>query len=140
MSEPNDLSNLIQQAEKTAHSQAEAKPAPKSKPLPWRMIFSVLLAGVIAYAGTKVSAGLSPPSQKEVAHDLEAVLDRAHDVIETAKAESGELPEALPNAALASVVEYEHDRTGYQLTATIMGVKVTMERSGRKTTDMGEKQ
>lgn len=132
-----NLSELISQAENTSQQQAEARPAAKRKPIPFRLIFGVLLASVVAYAGTKISAALSPPTQKEVAHDLEVVIDKAHDAIEAAKTKTGELPDALPNAALASVVRYDHDKDTYSLSATILGIRVTLEPGGKKKTETG---
>lgn len=133
------LSDLIIEAEKTTRGHAREQPTRKVPRIPWRYVFAMLLAGTFGYAGTRILAVLFPPSQKQIAEDLQTVLDRARDAIETSKAEAGKLPDALPNAALASVVKYEHDNTDYQLTATIMGVKVTMERSGRKTTELGDR-
>jgi hypothetical protein len=47
------------------------------------------------------------------------------------------LPDALPNASLAAVVQYEPDSNEYKLVATMMGVRVTLQKNGSKSTDVG---
>ena len=55
-----------------------------------------------------------------------------------AKSGSGTLPASIPNASLAAVVVYEPGQQDYKLSATVMGVRVTLERDGSKTRDTSE--
>jgi hypothetical protein len=132
-----DLSELLQQAESQVQRQAEARPARKRNPPPYRAIFSTLLVCLIVYSGYKVIAVFAPPDQQQATHDLEAVIEKAHVLVDKVKAETGELPDTLPNAALASVVRYDHDKDTYSLTATILGIRVTLEPGGKKKTETG---
>lgn len=142
MSDPHTLADLIRQAESTAQKQAEAKLARKGKPVLFRLIFTVLLLGVVCYAGIKLSDALAPPSQQKVANDLGNVVERAHKLIDGIKQDTGELPKTLPNAALAAVVQYEPDpdKSRYRLTATVMGIRVTLQPNGHKITETGIQQ
>lgn len=136
---PKDLSSLINEAEKQIdhRDQTVARVSRPRKKLPLGYILAGLLWAVIAFMGFKLWQQIRPPAEQQIEQDLDAVIEQAHAAIETAKADTGELPDALPDAALASVVGYEHDREGYKLTATIMGIRVTLERDGKKTTERG---
>jgi hypothetical protein len=91
-----------------------------------------------AWSLHSVWGALRPPTVQQTARDLEAVIDAARQSIESARTQTGQLPSALPNAALASVVRYEPDAGSYRLSATIMGVRVSLEPDGQKLTVTGE--
>lgn len=139
-SDPKEFSTLIDQAE-TQVSQQASKHAGQTPSLgmpPWAV--PVLLATVIAITGSSLWSLLAPVSTQQVKHDLESAVDQARTVIDASRAKDGELPETLPNAALASVVRYEPDAGGYRLIASMMGVRVTLERDGKKSMETGVEQ
>ena len=82
----------------------------------------------------------APPSADIVARDLERVIDTARDSVEKSKSETGQLPEVLPSASLGSVVRYERGQSDYQLSATMLGVRVTLARDGKKIVEKGIQQ
>ena len=101
---------------------------------------SIVLLALTIYVIASISARLTPPGSKEIARDLEIALEQARTAVEEAKNRTGKLPEALPNASLASVVRYEHQEDDYRLSTTIMGIRVTLEPDGRKHVEMGVKE
>jgi hypothetical protein len=132
-----DLSRLINAAE-TAVDKKEDRQTPrprKRSPSPW-MVVGILLV-IIAASLAALWSELRPPGAADIARDLEAIVARARDAIEGARGASGELPAALPNAALASVVRYEKGQKEYRLSATAMGVRVTLEPDGKTRTERG---
>lgn len=139
MTPPNSLSALIQSAETQIQKMAEAKPAAKASPFRSRLVLSAVLAIIIAYALVTISRVMLPPAEKQVVHDLELVVERAQELVDGVRKDTGQLPNALPNAALASVVRYEPDADNlrYKLSAVLLGVRVTLEPDGRKTTEIG---
>jgi hypothetical protein len=136
---PNDLSRLIDQAENQVSQQAarSAKASRKPGPSLFKPVMMALLAGLTVYAVFAIWTRLAPPGPAAITHDLEVVLERARDAVESAKKETGEYPDALPNASLASVVSYNHETDNYQLSATIMGIRVTLEPGGKKQIEKG---
>ena len=132
-----DISSLINQAsnEVGKTNSSSATQAKESRPLPWGTLFPIVLVSIALYAGYNVWQNASPPPKEQVARDLDVVLEKAHKSIEEAKAKNGTLPEALPNAALASVVDYEVRDKEYQLTTSMLGVRITLQRDGKKTTE-----
>lgn len=132
-----DLSRLINAAE-NAVDKKEARQAPRQRKRassPWLLV-SILLV-IIAASLAALWSELRPPGAADIARDLEAIVARARDVIEAARGATGELPAALPNAALASVVRYEKGQKDYRLSATAMGVRVTLEPDGKTRTERG---
>lgn len=99
------------------------------------MATAAVFAGLILCAYYVWHAN-APPSRLQVAEDLERVLDMAKASVDAAKSGSGALPAAIPNASLAAVVVYEPGQQDYKLSATVMGVRVTLERDGSKTRDI----
>lgn len=134
-SRDDDLNALIAQAEQTAARSVLRKPTER-RPM-WRWLWPAVLAGLTVYAVATVWDAISPPSSQKTARDLEAVVDAARRSVEEARTQTGRLPEALPNASLASVVVYEPGTSDYRLSATIMGVRVTLQSDGQKTTETG---
>lgn len=132
-----DLSSLIEKAEAEVLRAKPALPARSSRrPIGRGMVMLVLLA-VAATALHVMWDDLFTPPVRRTTRDLESAVDAARASIERVKAQTGQLPTALPNAALATVVRYEPDLGGYRLSATIMGVRVTLEPDGRKKTETG---
>ena len=132
-----DLSRLINAAENAVDNK-EARQAPrprKRSSSPW-LLLTILLA-IIAASLAALWSELRPPGTSDIERDLEAVVARARDAIEAARGTSGELPAAVPNAALASVVRYEKGQNEYRLSATAMGVRVTREPDGKTRTEKG---
>lgn len=134
-SRDDDLNALIAQAEQTASRSVLRKPAER-RPM-GRWLWGAVLAGLTVYAVSTLWRELAPPSSQKTASDLEAVVDAARQSVEEARTQTGRLPEALPNASLASVVVYEPGTSDYRLSATIMGVRVTLQSNGQKTTETG---
>jgi hypothetical protein len=64
--------------------------------------------------------------------ELERVLVQARDALEAARDAAGALPEALPHAALASVVRYERGDAGYRLVASSGEVTVALDDAGNR--------
>ncbi len=138
---PQDLNALIEQAQTsvsgkraTAQARVEHATAAARRPSVVGPVLKIALLLAAAYAVFTIWQAFAPPSPGKVEHDLDMAINAAHDVIEKTKADTGDLPDALPNAALAAVVRYEPEPTkvGYTLSATIMGIRVTLEPSGRK--------
>ena len=132
--EPQDLSSLISKAEKAVSTAARSR-ARKARPRVGSFLASVLavaLAGAAAFAGYEVRALHAPPSTARVVKDLGTAVDLARDMIEELRRSSGALPEALPSASLAAVVFYEVSGSGYRLSATMGGIRMTMEPDGSR--------
>jgi hypothetical protein len=134
-----DLTALIKQAETQTVKNVERvqKSQRRKSSLKLKPVIVLMMAGLIAYSGYSIWTNFAPPSEEHVVRDLESVVDAARAAIEEAKAEAGQLPEALPNAALASVVQYEHGEKEYKLSATIMGIRITLEPDGKTTREYG---
>jgi hypothetical protein len=131
-----DLASLIEKAQAEA-IRARPQPAVPPRRLPGRAIKIVVLLVALAGALHLLWDDLFAPPVHQTTQDLEAAVDAARESIERARAQTGQLPTALPNAALATVVRYEPDAGGYRLSATIMGVRVTLEPDGRRKTETG---
>jgi hypothetical protein len=140
---PDDLSKLIDSASRevtasasrTAAARARRERSERAPVLP-ALAGAVALAAV-AYLGHALWQNHAPPADERVAQDLEQVVDMARASVEEAKASTGALPAALPNASLAAVVRYEPQSNQYKLVATMMGVRVTLQQDGSKKTDKG---
>lgn len=138
MSDPNpqDLNALIDAASDTIDKKY-SRPVPASRRSIFKPVLSLILLAVIVYAGMSVYGRLAPPGPAKVTRDLESVVEQARAAIEASRKATGEYPDALPNAALASVVEYDHEKDTYKLSATIMGIRVTLEPGGKKQIEKG---
>jgi hypothetical protein len=140
---PPDLANLIDSAADevaTTSATRETRAKKVRRPSLLRPIFSAALIAAALYLGHGLWRYHAPPTSEQVAQDLERALDLARTSIEEIKANTGMLPKALPNASLAAVVRYEPDRDEYRLVATMMGVRITLQKDGTKSTDMGVSQ
>lgn len=132
-----DLSRLINAAENAVdNKQARQASRPRKRSFsPW--LLPTILLVIITASLAALWSELRPPGTADIARDLEAIVARARDAIEAARVASGELPAALPNAAMASVVRYEKNQNEYRLSATAMGVRVTREPDGQTRTERG---
>lgn len=132
------FSDLVSQVEKQVQHKADevqAATAAKAPTLPVSWILPAGLVLLVGWLGMTAWTAMNPPPEAQVSQELDQIVEQARGAVEAAKAENGALPDALPNAALSNVVAYDHDNDTYQLTATIMGVRVTLARDGRKSTE-----
>lgn len=136
-----DLSSLINQAESALEKQGSTGMRDeKQRSLALKPALAIIAFLMIGYFGNWLWMIFAPPTQNQVVHDLEAVVAQARASVDQAKADSGSLPDALPNASLAAVVHYEPDQGTYTLVASMMGVRVTLQKDGTKSTDTGVKE
>jgi hypothetical protein len=133
---PQDLSKLIEQAEAVAVRQQRSRTKGKRSFVNSRLGTLVLLVALVSIAFA-IRAMFAPPTEAQALHDLEAAVDKARQAVEAARARNGQLPDTLPSAALSSVVVYEHEQDSYSLNATFMGIHVTLQPDGKKTTETG---
>jgi len=134
MNNSDNLDSLVSQAENLAQKQLR-KESPERRRVPVRLVFAVLLVTIGGYAGLKILDAMAPPSREVVARDLGGVIDRAQQEVDAYQRTNGEFPPALPNAALASVVDYQLQDRNYRLTAAAFGVRVSFERDVGKITE-----
>lgn len=132
-----ELAALIRQAEGVAAGQARRAEPKHAGPGVAKPAMVVVLGLVAICAGYAVWAMLAPPSADMVARDLQVVVEAARESIEKARGESGRLPDSLPNASLGAVVRYEHGTSDYSLSASVLGIRVTLQRDGRKSVEKG---
>jgi hypothetical protein len=131
-----DLSALIRQAEGEVSKQVRREPAAPGGSFVGPAL-GAALAALAIYAVYALWSLFAPPSAGKVTRDLEVAVEAARVSVEKAKSESGQLPETIPSASLGSVVRYEHGKGDYRLSATILGVRVTLERDGKKIIEKG---
>lgn len=130
------LDQLIASAQ---HEALRARPRPAVRQprsfISWAQpIMSLVALGLALHF---LVALIVPPSRKQVERDLDVVVSAAHMEVEAARSRNGQLPMALPNAALAAVVQYRPDGDKYSLSSSVLGVRVTLTSDGSKTTDWG---
>lgn len=134
-----DLSDLIDRAADEVSLSAAARER-RARPQRTSSLSAIIAVGLVA-AGLYLGHGLwryhAAPTNERVAQDLERALNLARTAIEAARASTGVLPKALPNASLAAVVQYQPDQDDYKLVATMMGVRITLQKDGSKSTDTG---
>lgn len=134
MTQPTDLDALIDAASREATRAGHAprvEPPPSrgtGRPLWPRLMLLALLVGV----GWAIYLHFAPVPKSQVQRDLEAAVEQARLSVEAAREPGGKLPQALPNAALARIVDYQPQDSGYRLEASILGVRVTLERDGSR--------
>ncbi len=133
-----ELTDLIANAQSQIRQQDAQRPKPRNKPSPLPGLLVLAVAWmVLIYSASAWWDRQAAPSQAQVAHDLEQVVDQARDVIEASRAQTGQLPSVMPNAALASVVQYHPESGQYQIVVSMMGVRVTLQKGGTKRTEVG---
>lgn len=133
-----DLARLVGAASDYVRSREGGLPA-QAPPLGRRrnLLAWLALAGGLAWGGYALYGQLAPPRPATVAKDLDKVIAQAQALVERTRERTGALPDTLPSSALASVVQYQREGGGYRLTAAVMGVRVTLEPGGQKTTQTG---
>lgn len=132
---PEDLTTLTSQASREVKKQARANVAPK--PLRRRPVGAVLALAAAALLAYLAHRAVAPPSPEKIAKDLDGIVEQARASIEESRKATGTLPASLPNASLSSVVSYEPRKDSYQLTVTLLGVRVTLSPDGTKQTERG---
>ena len=133
-----NLTDLIQQVEQSvadASMQTARVRAAQQKSHVRRHFAKTAVFLALAGGAYFVWHAYAPPSESQVAEDLEKVLDMTKASVDAAKASSGAPPAAIPNASLAAVVVYEPGQQDYKLSASVMGIRVTLQRDGSKTRD-----
>ena len=90
-----ELSNLIQRAENEVSAQARRQNKPGEQRSMLKPVTCTLLVIAAVYAAYSVWSALAPPSEDQVARDLEIAVQAARESVEKAKSETGQLPEAL---------------------------------------------
>ena len=134
-----DLSQLVDQASgyvRTQKSKRHTTPSPRSRY--FSLLLQATLLGALAWGVYALFDTLSPPAPAEVAQDLGTVIDQAQALVEQSRRDTGKLPDTLPSSAMASVVQYQREGNDYRLSAVVMGIRVTLEPNGQKTTQEGE--
>lgn len=132
---PDNLSALTSEASDAVKKQARNKVARRpARVRPIGALLAVAAAIVLAYVAHR---SFSPPSQERIEQDLSQIVDQARASIEASRQATGALPEAIPNAALSSLVQYELKGDGYQLTVAVRGVRVTLAPDGTRQLDRG---
>lgn len=134
-----ELAKLINQAKHELSSQLERQHAQARRKsnsmVRLAMPFTALL--LIGYLSFHIWSDHTPPSKEKIEADLERILYEARDTIEVARKADGKLPESIPNASIAAIVQYDSDAQKYKLSTTIMGVRVTLEQDGKTITQFG---
>jgi hypothetical protein len=126
--EKRDLSDLIH----AAQAEAEGRPAAGKTTTKRResglkpLLFLGVLLVLVAFCGAWLWRDMRPASRAQVTADLEHVLLKARESVESFRADTGKLPQALPNAALSSVVKYQPVRDKYVLIARSGGVHLVL--------------
>jgi hypothetical protein len=137
--QPPDLAKVIDAAE-TEVLRRETRPVPKgahaAKVIGTREVVIVAMVLFVGWIAREIWSSLQPPAREQVARDLQATLQSAHESIEQSANESGKLPGAIPSASLSTVVRYEPALGTYTLSATVLGVRVTLQRDGATQTEM----
>ena len=140
-----NLHDLINKANKTLGAEQATRSADAQKQRRKAIVGRViaLIIGLVAITPLVVTIYLvadmnAKPSRQQVERDLKAAISMAEEEVETVRAETGALPDALPDAALAAVVRYEPEGERYRLTAELMGVAVTRDADGKVTAAQAE--
>lgn len=129
------LAALIDKAQVEVSRKDFRKTAPKEKStatLPLGTAILLVCSLVSAYVAWRQ---LAPPSPDVIERDLAKVVEDARSTVEAAKSSSGRLPDVLPNASLSALVQYEHDANEYKLSASMLGLRVTISRDGSKSVE-----
>lgn len=131
MTNPDDLNQLIDNAnaevETTIQNAERAKPKRKDKgrfkPL---LPLAIALLALFVYSTQQQKT----PDSAVVAAQLSDLLRQARESVEAGTV-NGQLPTALPNAALGAVVNYSRFPGGYFLSVQSRGVAAEMDNSGK---------
>lgn len=115
-----DLSSLINAAQGEVKSFDREKAAAEAKPRAKLSTPVAVVAAAVGIAAFAWAAGpsLLPVTDAALRQGLAVALDEARKDVEAFRKANGTLPAALPNMALAMVVEYEPRGSGYFLRAS----------------------
>lgn len=135
---PDDLSSLVDAASKEATRSGKARVPLRegAAQRPFRTLAMLVLAVAAVFSAYGIWTRIADPSAAKVSADLGQAIDLARASVEEVRKNTGALPETLPNASLASVVNYERRNTDYRLSASVVGVRVTIGWDGSKNIDM----
>jgi hypothetical protein len=128
-----DLSALSHNAEKElkdkpSFQRAASKPHQRIT----AMLGPALCVTAIGLAVYALWSLFAPPTPSQVSADLSKAMDMASHAVEDARMRDGQLPEALPNASLTTLIGYEKKGTEYRLTGSVGGVLLTLEWDGTR--------
>lgn len=135
MTQPTNLDELIEAASREANHAAQARERVATTTLRkahLTLLTQALLVSFVAICGWGLYAFWAPISASQVERDLDMAIDQARQAVEASRGPGGELPSALPNAALSQIVIYQPDSGGYRLEGSIMGLRISLERDGSK--------
>jgi len=141
MSSPTDLDRLARQADEALAKADRHRGARGTRPASSKRLGQVLAVAVLAlpllvlqahFAWVDQLAALLFPAHRvqQDQADLQAVLEAARMSVESAKARSGALPDALPSAAHAALVSYERRGDTYRLSMAGGQLLATMDAEG----------
>ncbi len=130
-----DLSSLIEAASREAAREPAGRLAAQHvRRRPAGIPMLALATLLVISAGWALWTHLGPPGTAQVQADLENTIELARQSVDDARRGSGALPAALPNAALAAVVDYTPSASGYRLETSMLGIHVTLEADGTRHT------
>lgn len=134
----NDFQSLIGAAEdQIAKVQVHAATHPAQQSLVTHYLRFVAATAAIAISATQLAPLFHFSNSDRTTKDLSTIIEQARQDVEASRLAQGRLPEALSNAALASLVAYTPVGESYQLFAMADGVSVTLELNGNKTVKHG---
>jgi hypothetical protein len=140
--DPIDLSDLVDKAHDAVEiRQARASTRIEQVSLMRRLLpafVMVLIAAGALWAAERLWHHWAPHAEEKFIGDFVAVVEQARDAIEESKRVNGELPQQIPNAALASVVRYQMLEGNYQLWVDGKGVVTYLDDDGRVKTVKSE--
>lgn len=141
MNSPTDLDRLARQADEAIAKADRHRSAGVTRPASSKRLHKMLAVAALVlpllvlqahFAWVDQFAALLFPvhrTQQEQA-DLQAVLEAARASVESAKARSGALPDALPSAAHAALVSYARQGGTYRLSMAGGQLLATMDADG----------
>ncbi len=135
-SDADRLADLIQRAEVQAAG-SDSRTSTTTASRTRRLLGGAALLVLIMYLAHVSWSRLGGPTEQQTAQDLEQAVQAAGAVVEDARRQTGKLPDVLPRSELASVVQYEPAGGSYTLSATILGVRVTLQSDGTTKTETG---
>jgi hypothetical protein len=142
--DPIDLSDLVNKASDAVEVKAAQARTRIDRGGPLRRLLPVFSGVLILTCGLWAAERLwhhwAPYAEEKFIGDFVAVVEQARDAIEESKRVNGELPQQIPNAALASVVRYQQMDGNYQLWVDGKGVVTYLDDDGRVKTVKVEKE
>lgn len=132
------LQDLIDQAGQEAVRQGSVPPvrasgASRAPWLRWIVAGATVLAAI--HTADLASRRWREPAADAAARDLAIVVQAAGRSVEAVRGQTGRLPEALPNPAHANLVRYKVTDGAYALSASVLGLRVTLQPDGTTKTE-----